>query len=54
MKDAGGDIIGAIGLVFKYHAGDDEVQLHIKALAIRDGLARQIPSLADLFTPTKL
>ena len=54
MKDAGGDIIGAIGLVFKYHAGDDEVRLHVRALAIRDALARQIPSLADMVKPARL
>ncbi len=53
IKDATGNIVGAAGLVFKYKAGDDEVKLHIKALAIRDELAKKIPNFAALFKPTK-
>ena len=52
LKDSSGAIVGAIGLVFKYHAGDDEVALHVKALAIRDNIAKQVSGLADLFKPT--
>jgi len=54
MKDSSGKVIGAIGFVFKYNAGDDEVKLHAKAVAFRDGLAKRIPSLADLFKPADL
>jgi iron complex outermembrane receptor protein len=53
MHDASGKVIGAIGLVFKYKAGDDEVQLHVKAVAIRDELAAQIATFDDLFKPAK-
>ncbi len=51
LLDAAGHYIGATGLVFKYQAGDDLVQLLAKALAIRDGLAQKIPNLAALFAP---
>lgn len=54
LKDTAGNFIGgAAGFVFKYNAGDDEVKLHIKALAIRDELARKTPDLAALLKPTK-
>ena len=52
LKTSSGEIIGAIGLVFKYKEGDNEVVLHKKALAIRDAIAKQVSSLADLFKPT--
>ena len=39
--------------VFKYQAGDDEVKMHAKAVAIRDDLARKTPSLAALFESRK-
>jgi len=52
LKDTAGNFLGAsCGLVFKYNAGDDEVQLHIKALAIRDELAKKTPNLATLLKP---
>ena len=52
LKDMAGHYLGAsAGFVFKYRAGDDELQLHAKALAIRDELARQTPSLAALLQP---
>ena len=54
LKDTAGNFIGAsCGLVFKYKAGEDEVQMHIKALAMRDWLARKTPNLAALLQPTK-
>jgi iron complex outermembrane receptor protein len=54
LKDAAGNYLGgAAGFVFKYNPGDNEVQLHIKALAIRDELARKTPDLAALLKPTK-
>jgi hypothetical protein len=40
--------------VFKYNAGDDEVKLHAKAVAMRDALAKRIASLADLFKTAEL
>jgi len=54
MKDAAGNIIGAYGFVFLYKAGDDEVEMHRKALVLRDALAKKIPNLAALFAPAKL
>ena len=54
MKDASGKTLNAaIGFVFRYNAGDDEVKMHAKAVEIRDGLARQIPSYEALFAPSK-
>jgi hypothetical protein len=54
MKDATGAIIGAYGFVFQYKAGDDEVELHRKAVVLRDALAQRIPNLAALFAPATL
>lgn len=51
LKDEAGRIIGATGLVFQYRAGDDQLELHRKALAIRGQLQQQIPDLASLFEP---
>jgi hypothetical protein len=51
LKDAAGEVIGSLSTVFKYAAGDDEVKMHAAALAIRDELAKQIPSVAALFKP---
>lgn len=54
MKNASGKTLNAaIGFVFRYKAGDDEVKMHAKAVAIRDSLARKIPSYESLFAPTK-
>jgi hypothetical protein len=49
LKDASGKVIGSLSTVFKYSAGDDEVKMHAAAVAIRDDLARKIPTSADLF-----
>jgi hypothetical protein len=54
MKDATGAIIGAYGFVFNYKAGDDEVEMHRKAVVLRDALAKKIPNLAALFAPATL
>ena len=51
LKDASGKVIGSLSTVFKYSAGDDEVKMHAAAVAIRDDLARKIPTSADLFKP---
>ncbi len=52
LHDGPGNVIGALGLVFKYKEGDSDVEFLVKAKAIRDGLRKQIPALADLFKPT--
>jgi hypothetical protein len=50
LKDASGRTIGALGLVFdKTLAGDSHLQLFANALAIRDSLARKLPTAAALF-----
>jgi hypothetical protein len=48
MRDLAGDNIGALGLVFPYHKGDDKAAFEKQALAIRDGLARRILNTASL------
>ncbi len=54
MKDASGHVLNAaIGFVFKYKAGDDEVKMHALAVSIRDELAKKIPNLAALFAPAE-
>ena len=54
LKDASGKTLNAaIGFVFRYKAGDDEVKMHAKAVALRDDLASKTPSLAALFEPAK-
>ena len=49
LNDASGKRIGALGLVFRYAAGDDKDALHAKGRAIRDELAVMIPANAALF-----
>ena len=49
LHDAAGGIIGALGMAFKYHAGDDEAELFSRATAIRNQLAARIPDQAALF-----
>ena len=51
LEDKSGNVIGAIGLVFKYKAGDDEVALHKKAVKIRAEIAARIADKDSLFTP---
>ncbi len=52
LKDSKGNWLGAAaGFVFKYHTGDDEVVMHIKALKYRDYLAANTPDLATLLGP---
>ena len=52
LHDRAGKIIGALALAFKYHEGEDQVKYFAEATAIRDRVAKDIPSLADLFAPT--
>jgi iron complex outermembrane receptor protein len=53
LKDASGQVIGSLSTVFKYTAGDDEVKMHVAALAIRDELAKKTPNVAALFKATR-
>jgi hypothetical protein len=41
LKDASGQVIGSLSTVFEYAAGDDEVKMHMAAVAIRDDLAKR-------------
>jgi hypothetical protein len=52
LHDSRGKEIGSLALQFKYQAGEDQVKYLAAATAIRDHVAGQIPSLADLFKPT--
>lgn len=54
LKDASGLIIGALGLVYNYKPGGDELKMHRKALALRDSLATKTPDLAALFARADL
>src|SRR4051812_24504993 len=40
MKDGAGNVIGALGLVFKYQEGDPDIAFLARANAIRDALQR--------------
>jgi hypothetical protein len=51
IYDAGHATLGALGLVWKYHAGDDQAGFEERALKIRDGLARRILNTANLTDP---
>jgi hypothetical protein len=51
MLDASGKQVGALGLVFPLHPGDDKDALHSQGRAIRDELAKLIPNNAALFAP---
>ncbi|MEA3004308.1 MAG: hypothetical protein QOH81_3096 [Sphingomonadales bacterium] len=51
LNDPSGKRIGALGLVFMLHPGDDKNALHARGRAIRDALAREIPNSRALFAP---
>ncbi len=48
LKDVSGDTIGAIGIVFPFHAGVDRLALQRRAEAIRDAFARRITNAGNL------
>jgi hypothetical protein len=52
LHDRSGKLIGALALAFKYREGEDQVKYFAEATAIRDRVAKDIPSLADLFATT--
>jgi hypothetical protein len=49
LRDSGGHVIGAVGVVFPYKQGDDQQALHKKADALREAWAKQIPDATKLF-----
>lgn len=51
LMDASGARIGALGLVFRFRDGADQEAIHARGRAIRDEVARQIPSGGALFRP---
>jgi hypothetical protein len=51
LRDLAGANIGALGLVFRYKAGESKVALAKKAVEIRDGLAKRILDAASLVEP---
>ncbi len=51
LHDRAGKIIGALALAFKYHDGEDQVKYFAEATAIREQVAKEISSVADLFAP---
>ena len=50
LHDSAGKEIGSLALQFKFYTGEDQVKFFAEATEIRDRVARQIPSLTDLFT----
>ncbi len=48
LRDARGNAIGAVGLMFPYTSGEDVEAVVRRAFAIRDSLALRIPSRAAL------
>ena len=50
LEDASGKNVGALGLVFRYQAGDDKAALNALAETIRNEMAREIPTAESLLT----
>lgn len=51
LQDMIKDTIGAVSVVFPYHAGADKAALEHQAFAVRDQLRRHILTLKNLFDP---
>lgn len=51
LRDAAGETIGALGLVWPYQGGEDTAAFQKKAEAIRDELARRTLNAANLMDP---
>ncbi|MDB6128459.1 MAG: hypothetical protein JWM35_2355 [Verrucomicrobia bacterium] len=49
LHDRTGKEIGAFAIAFKFKPGEDQVKYFARATEIRDRVAQEIPSLADLF-----
>lgn len=51
LKDVAGETIGALGVVFRYKAGDDQKARETEAVAIRDRMAHRIAHAGNLLDP---
>jgi hypothetical protein len=51
LRDAVGETIGALGLVWPYRAGDDKARFESQAIRIRDDLSRRILNAGNLMDP---
>jgi hypothetical protein len=51
LHDAGGKVIGTVGIVFPYKKGDDQQALHKRAESLRMAMAAQIASADKLLQP---
>lgn len=51
MKDSSGRVIGALSFIYPFHEGA-EVALFARSVALRDGLAKKIPSFPALLKPS--
>ncbi|HEV2530514.1 hypothetical protein [Phenylobacterium sp.] len=51
LKDLDGQVIGALGVVFRYKAGDDKAKDVAEAEAIRDRLSHKISHAGNLLDP---
>ncbi len=51
LKDVGGDVVGAIGVVYNYKDGDDTAPLKTEADAIAAHLARRISHAGNMMDP---
>ena len=50
LHDRTGKSIGALGLMYPYHAGDDQMAILRRSIGIRDRLAAKIPTIGSLFS----
>ncbi len=53
LKDASQRDIGGLVMIFKRHPGDTEKAFYLKATAVRNRLAQQIPDYPALFAAAK-
>ncbi|MBN8886171.1 MAG: hypothetical protein J0I77_10650 [Rudaea sp.] len=51
LRDAGGKVIGAVGIVFPYKKGDDQQALHRRAETLRGSMAARITGVDRLLQP---
>jgi hypothetical protein len=49
LKDRGGETIGSFGLMYTYHAGEDEKVYLVRSEKIRDQIAKAVASRGALF-----
>jgi hypothetical protein len=51
LRDVDGSVLGAVGIVFPYKAGDDKAKRHAEAKAIAEHLRRRISHAGNLMDP---